>query len=348
MSKKSNNEKVKKTAYDIIIQDLKNKFGMNSIITPKDVELMDKYVVKKNVIPSGSFSFDRLTGVGGLPKGRIFLIYGNKGIGKTTTSLSLYINAAKQGYQLVFCDTEHRLDVSLLDAMGIDRYDVDKFALSRSKWADEVFETIYRLLQLGRPLFIIMDSITALRIRPSAKKKEDESTKDYLKGTRMGKTAASLGEFLNDISPLISSTQSIFIMISQERYKGIGRGMAYKSYTGGEAPGFYATYIWYVKKEQGGEIIKDNQIIGQELVWEFKKTTTSLPPNPRRIALHYGKGFYPEYELAKIGVQNKLIEVSGSWVTYKDVKKQGFMNFVTELENNKKLFQELKKDLNIK
>ena len=319
---------------DIIVQKAKEKYGNQTILTPKDVELMNQRVTKKNVIPSGSISFDGLTGIGGLPAGRIFLAFGPSGIGKTTTCLALYKEASKLGYILVYIDMEHRLDVSLLDSMGIDRYDPNKFVLILPNYGIEAFDMVYSLLQMGKPLFIILDSISSIKVRPSDK------AKSYGEGKRMGQVAAMMSEFLKDVTPLISDSNSVLMQISQERIQGLGSGMPFKSSTGGKAPEFYSTLVWQVFKSQGGDIVKNNRIIGHELSWKFKKISTGLPQSNKKIAIKFGYGFYKEYELLRIAEQIGLVKKSGSWYTYNETKGQGFMSLVEVFENDKKLYND--------
>lgn len=343
-NKKSPEEKIqkKKDAYQMVVDEIKKKFGEGVFLTPDNVELMNKRDAKQNIIPSRSLSFNEMTSVGGLVKGRIYLVYGPPGIGKSSTSLALSKSCFAMGYKLIFSDFEHRLDLGLLDSMGIDRYDRNKFGLILPQFADEGFEAIHNLLQLGKPLFIIVDSISKLKIRLTNK----QAVKGYGKGRQPGQQAKALNQFLTDVAPLISQTQSILILISQERMQGIGGGIAYSSYTGGKAPGYDATYICRVSKpKDGGEIVKNGQVIGRELIWEFKKITTGLPPSKKRIALRYGKGFYIEYEVVQRAIQRGIIIEAGAWFEYKAQKYQGLMKMVELFENNEKLLAELREEV---
>ena len=327
---------------DKIIESQKKKWGGNIFLTPEDTEQIEKRIASKNIISTESLSFNKMTGIGGIPRGRIYLVYGKRGIGKTTTLLSLYKSAQKDDFMLIFVDIEHRLDVGLLDNMNIDRFDKNKFLLMLPNTDIEIYDTLMKLTHTGKKLFIVFDSISALNVFVQSKKAE----KTYGDGKRPGQVAASISEFLKEITPPLSKSESMLFLISQERMKNIV-GYAYKGATGGLAPEFYATYILNIKQSQKGEIIKNGQQVGSELIMEFVKTTTSLPPQPRKIALKYGYGFYLEYEIVKLGIQEKFIEESGNWYSYKNIKKQGLMNMVELFEKDKKLFKELRKELNV-
>ena len=56
-------------------------------------------------IPTGLF-IDKLTGVGGIPRGSITEIFGDEGIGKSSLCLQIVANAQKQGLKCLWADVE--------------------------------------------------------------------------------------------------------------------------------------------------------------------------------------------------------------------------------------------------
>ncbi len=346
-SKKENTEikkeEIKSTIVDRVTDVLKQKYGNNVFITPKDIEEMNKRIIAKNVIPTESISFNKMTWVGGLPMGRIFMLVGNPGCGKTTTSLACYKSASKEDYILMYADVEHRLDLGLLDSMKIDRSDQSKFILILPNSSDELFDAIDKYLQTGKKFFIILDSITALKHKLETKKEDG----GWRVGARPGEHANDASEFLKIITPALSKSHSILFILSQYRTKDLMR-RAYKGTSGGLAPAYYVTYDLEMKKPfssdgDTGEIYRGEQQIGQELLLDFKKNSSGLPSTKRRIALRYGHGFYLEWELFKIGIQKLLIKKKGSWYSFKDLKIQGELEFADYIEDNKDVFNDIKK-----
>lgn len=328
------------TIVDKITDSLKKKFGDNVIITARDIEQINKRIAAKNIIETDSISFNEMTGIGGIPKGRIYLLSGTAGCGKTHTSLACYKSAQKAGYSLLYIDLECRLDLGLVDSMGINHKDPQNFILVLPNNANEVFETIETYLQTGKKFFIVMDSITALNIKNESKKVDIS----YNDGRRPGQTAKSISEFFPTIVSLLSKSESILFMLSQQRMKNIV-GYATRGATGGLGPEFYSTYNLNIRKAKDGEIIKSGQEIGQEVIMEFIKTSTSMPPAPRKVALAWGRGFFLEYEVAKIAIQKNIIKENGHWYTYNENKFNSLINFISELEQNKELFKQLKKEI---
>lgn len=330
----------KETMLDKLVGSFKKKFGDGVIITPKDCEKIKERIAAENIIKTDSISFNSMTGTNGLPRGRIYLLSGSAGCGKTHTSLACYKSAEKEGYTLLYVDAEHRLDIGLVDSMKINRKDAEKFILVLPNTADEVFEIIDKFLQTGKKFFIILDSITALNIKNESKKAE----LSYNEGRRPGQTAKSVSEFFPVITPALSKSQSILFILSQQRMKNIV-GYATRGTTGGLSVEYYATYILNLRRVKDGEILKDGQEIGQEVIMDFSKTTTSLPPQPRKVALAWGKGFYLDYEIVKIAIQKGIVIENGHWYSYKEKKYNSLMNLVSEVEQNKELFKELKREI---
>jgi protein RecA len=323
-----------------IIEAQQKKFGKHVVITSKNEEEINSRIVKNNVVPTNSLAFNAMTGIGGLAKGRIFIMTGPAGIGKTTTLLACYEHAKKEGYYLVYVDAEHRLDIQLVKDMGL--YDEEKFILILPTVAEEAFETIEKLLQTGKPMYIVIDSESAL----DGKIKSKKALEDWGQGKQIGRHAKLMSEFYRTINPSVSKTHSIMGVISHKTMKGIGKGMAYSDITGGEAQKYYATHLFKAYKADSGAIMDGDQQIGQIVVIEFKKTTTSLPPIKRKVALKYGHGFYIEYEALEIGIQQGVVSASGSWFEYDGIKVQGKLNMVRQLEENKKLLNKLRKEIN--
>lgn len=336
VEEKEEKPKKTKTALGTLVQEINKQYG-KMVIQPSDKDEMNKRSVYQNYIPSESIEFGRMMHVGGLAKGRVYMASGPSGIGKTTTTLALAKPALPLGYMLVYVDFEQRLVLELLQDMGIDTTSDDKFLLLQPEYCEDAFDSLLKLLRLGKPLFIIIDSISTMNFKVPAKQT------DYSK-TKPGQRAFEIGKFLRKSAYLITQTQSVLILVSQLRTHGIGGYITYKGPTGGEAPNYAATCKWMVTK---GDPIQDEKgsIIGMNVKWKLTKNILGLPLEPSYVAIKYGKGFYLEYEAVELGIKYKVINESGSWCQYKDFKIQGRMNLVRELENNPKMLKDVRNEI---
>ena len=88
-------------------------------------ETLDKSTISEidHYIPTGNYHLNAcLTGslFGGYPNNRAVALAGPSGTGKTYLILNAIKQAQKQGYSIVFYDSENAVDKSLVEKFGID------------------------------------------------------------------------------------------------------------------------------------------------------------------------------------------------------------------------------------
>src|SRR4030066_345894 len=103
-------------------------YGKGSIM-----KLGDGVVHDIEAIPTGALSLDYALGIGGIPRGRITVIYGPESSGKTTLCLHVIAEAQKRGGLCAFVDMEHALDPSYARAIGVN---VDTLYISQPDTAE--------------------------------------------------------------------------------------------------------------------------------------------------------------------------------------------------------------------
>ena len=84
---------------------LHKQFGEDAAMTFDDMNIK-----KVDVIPSGSLKLDRVLGIGGWPRGRVSLIWGDYSSGKSTICIQACANAQKMGLTVAYIDMEHAFD----------------------------------------------------------------------------------------------------------------------------------------------------------------------------------------------------------------------------------------------
>lgn len=107
---------------------------------------------KNGTFPSwstGCVVVDILTGIGGLPQGRIVEVYGKYSTGKSNLLLSTAAQVQKAGKKVVFLDFERTFSAKWAATFGLDATDKDTFLLIRadaSRTVEDGFDIIARLL----------------------------------------------------------------------------------------------------------------------------------------------------------------------------------------------------------
>lgn len=99
--------------------------------------------------PSGSDIVDVLTGIGGLPKGRIVECYGKPSAGKSTLFMTCAGKIQKMGKIVILLDYERTFDPSWAKTLGMDPSDRNTFLWVQSKdlqTTEQGFNLIYKFL----------------------------------------------------------------------------------------------------------------------------------------------------------------------------------------------------------
>jgi RecA/RadA recombinase len=145
--------------------------------------VIEKEVKEKNFISTGCYLLDaalsaKLVG-GGILGGRIFGLLGESGAGKSFIAYSICKSAQKDGYSIIYIDTENSIDLEGITKFGIDN-STEKLRLIRSNKVEDINISITQLLdelkeaKLGGyeipKILIVLDSIGMMS---SNKEKED-------------------------------------------------------------------------------------------------------------------------------------------------------------------------------
>ena len=105
----------KTKALEFAISQIEKAHGKGSIMKLGDVPEKDI-----ETSSTGALSLDLALGVGGYPYGRIIEIYGPESSGKTTLTLHAVAEAQKKGGICAFIDTEHALNSSYAEKLGVN------------------------------------------------------------------------------------------------------------------------------------------------------------------------------------------------------------------------------------
>ena len=315
----------KKQALATALAQIEKAYGKGTIM-----RLGENTGMNVEAISTGSISLDAATGIGGMPKGRIIEIYGPESSGKTTLALTVIAEAQKQGGEAAFIDAEHALDPSYASNLGVD---VDALLVSQPDNGEQALEIAEALVRSGALDVVVIDSVAALVPRSEIEGEMGDS--------HVGAHARLMSQALRKIAGAVAKSNTIIIFINQLREKV---GVIYGSpevTTGGRALKFYSTMRIEVRR---AEALKGagNEIIGNRTRTKIVKNKVAPPFKEAEFDILYGKGISRDGEIVDLGVKFNIIQKSGAWFSYGDMRlAQGRDNTREMLVNNPELFKEI-------
>ena len=318
----------KEKAIDLALGQIESQFGKGSIMrlgessTNLDID----------VIPTGSISLDAALGVGGVPRGRVIELFGPESAGKTMCALHIVAEAQREGGTAAFVDAEHALDVGFARKLGVD---VDNLLVSQPDSGEEALEITDTLVRSGAIDIVVVDSVAALV--PKAELEGD------MGDSHMGLQARLMSQALRKLTGSAQKSGTSVLFINQLRMKiGVMFGSP-ETTTGGRALCFYSSVRLDIR---GIGAIKDgDEVIGRRTRLKVVKNKVAPPFREAEFDIMFrggDVGISREGDLIDLGVNNGIIDKSGTWFSYGDIRLgQGRENARVFLRDNREVSEDI-------
>lgn len=240
------------------------------------------------VYSTGLDSLDVALGVGGFPAGRMIIIHGGEGVGKTTLCLIAIAVIQSLGGIAVYADIERKLDLGWARKMGVN---VEELILVYPESIEEGFEVFQKTARLVRaqdsdrriPVIMVWDSLQSGLAKRTVDATYADASNDFPRESKA--YSQGLAKFV----PCLSQTGVVFLATSQIRIKMDGFGGGKEKVGVGQAPLFYASAIVQLRNARSKGSIKRGFVeAGVEAV--IVKNQVSKPWRIARFDNVFGDG----------------------------------------------------------
>ena len=315
-------------AIEAALLNIEKRFGKGSIMRLGEREISDI-----PAISTTSLSLDAAIGVGGVPRGRIIEIYGPESSGKTTLALHVVAEAQKAGGVAAYIDAEHAMDADYAGKLGVN---VDDMLISQPDSGEQALEIAEALVRSNGVDVIVVDSVAALVPRAEL----DGEMGDSLPGLQ----ARLMSQALRKLTAIVAQSNTCFIFINQIREKiGVMFGNP-ETTSGGRALKFYSSLRLDIRRI--GAIKDADRVVGNRTKVKVAKNKVAPPFREAEFDIMYGEGISKEGDLLDLATNNRIVEKSGAWFSYKGERLgQGRENAKQTLKDQPVILEKIKNDV---
>ena len=304
-------------ALDIALAQIDKQYGKGSIM-----RMGDKASMAIESIPTGALALDLALGIGGLPRGRVTEIYGPESSGKSTLAMHVVAEAQRNGGVCAYIDAEHAMDPIYAKAIGVD---IDQLLISQPDTGEQALEICDMLVRSGALDVVVIDSVAALTPRAEIEGEMGDS--------HVGLQARLMSQALRKLTANLNKTKTIAIFINQLREKiGVMFGSP-ETTPGGRALKFYSSVRLDIRRI---ESLKDGpEVVGNRTRVKVVKNKVAPPFKQAEFDIMYGEGISWEGSLIDVGLEQKVIQKSGSYFSFGDERLgQGRQNAIAFLREH--------------
>ena len=252
---------------------------------------------KIEVVTTGTF-IDKLTGINGIPKGRITEIFGDEGMGKSSICLQMVAAAQKQGLKCLWIDCEYSYEAGYAASLGVDN---ELVSVIRKEYAEAMLEELDSVIDQGWGL-IILDSVGGLTPRAEIEKGAE--------GRVIGAQAGLVARLCRRIVPVLDSKKIAMIVINHSLVD-IMSGKILSS--GGKKLAYHKSISIRLKNKMNAVLKVGDRKVGRVVMGEVKKNKLAATEGLEVEGhLLFGQGFSTEQDVLDAALEKGCITKSGN------------------------------------
>lgn len=264
----------------------------------------------RGVISTQCPGIDWATGRGGIPLGRLSILSGKEGSGKTTLALQIVAECQRQHGIAIYMDKEYKLDPDYAKALGVD---TKRLVIVQPSYLEKVFETYDKVIEKAAayrrvsgkrvPILLVLDSMNAAITKAQFEGEWEDQ--------HISPQARVYSQLLPKLIPKVHKEDVALLWISQIRQKiNITYGSP-NDICGGNAPKFYASMIMEVTRTSSTK--ENEQRVSNKLKVECVKNQIAPPFKKAEVEVVYGKGIDPERSLIWLAQKLGVIKLKGAF-----------------------------------
>ena len=318
----------REAALQRVIAQIEKQYGQGAIMQ------MDEHrYAKIKGISTGSLSLDIALGGVGIPRGRVAELFGPEASGKTTLALHVIANAQRAGGVAAFIDAEHAMDPTWAKRLGVD---VSSLLISQPDNGEQALNIAEMLIRSNSVDVIVVDSVAALTPRAEIEGEMGDS--------QVALQARLMSQAMRKLTAIIGKSRTALVFINQIRMKiGVMFGNP-ETTPGGRALKFYSSVRIDLRRIT---TLKDSSgAVGTRIRARVVKNKIAPPFREGEFDIMFDSGINYEGDLLDLGATCKVVERSGAWLNYGDLRLgQGRENAKKFLADNKDLCDQIKNEI---